>query len=179
MRTDFEILTELAARKASGTLVANDSYLKGDTTPLGKKTIIDIETRLGFQLPPLLAAIYGDITNGGFGDSYGFLGLSGGPLNEDGMDAVSLYETYRESDPDDDHWHWPEGLVPICHLGCAMYHCVQCTDDSAPIIWFEPNPHEDEGPWDDSFIPFCPTLSEYLSAWIDDTDLWAKLVNGA
>ena len=178
MRSDSDILLELAARKSAGTLVANDAYLKGDTTPLAD-SIVDAESRLGFHLPPLLASVYRDVSNGGFGDSYGFLGLVGGPLNEDGMDAISLYEANRESDPNDEYWYWPEGLIPICHLGCAMYHCVQCGNADAEVVWFEPNPHEDEEPWDDSFIPFCSTFSEYLSAWLDDVDLWAKLKNGA
>jgi len=179
MRTDAQILTELKRRKAEGTLVANDSFLGGDTTPLNDESIALAESRLGFTLPPLLRAIYREVANGGFGESYGFLGLIDGPLNEDGLDSVSHYEAYRQPDPADEYWEWPSGLLPFCHLGCAMYHCVQCNDDGSPIVWFEPNPHEDEAPWDDSFIPFCSSLNEYLSAWLDGIDLWAKLDNGA
>jgi len=177
MRSDSDILKELAARSASGTLTANDEFLNEDTTPLSPKAIEQAEARLGFQLPPLLKSIYLKISNGGFGDSYGFLGLVGGPRNEAGMDAVSLYESFREADPDDEHWHWPEGLIPVCHLGCGMYHCLQCGNSDTPVVWFEPNPHEDGESWVDSFVPFCPTFSEYLSAWLDDVDLWAELEN--
>jgi hypothetical protein len=179
MRTDAQIIAELKRRKTDGTLAASNSFLGGDSTPLDEKAITIAESRLGFALPPLLRAIYRDVSNGGFGDSYGFLGLINGPRNEDGLDAVSLYEAYRLSDPSDKNWNWPKGLLPLCHLGCAMYHCVQCDDAHSPIVWFEPNPHEDEGPWDDSFIPFCPSFNEYLSAWLDGVDLWAKLGDGA
>lgn len=179
MQTDSDILAELKNRKAAGTLVADDSFLKGDTTPLSSEKIADSETRLGFKLPPLLRKIYLEVSNGGFGDSYGLLGLTNGPLNEDGLDSVSLFESYRETDPSDEYWHWPDGLLPVCHLGCAMYHCVQCSDEGAPIVWFEPNPHEDGEPWDDSFIPFCSSLSGYFSAWLGGIDLWAKLEHGA
>ena len=179
MRTESQILSELKSRKAAGGLTADNVYLKGDTTPLIGQSIAAAETRLGFRLPQLLRAIYGEISNGGFGESYGLLGLVGGPLNEDGLDSVSLYELYRQNDPNDEYWHWPEGLLPVCHLGCAMYHCVQCLDDASPVIWFEPNPHEQGAPWDSSFIPFSPSLGEYLTAWLDGVDLWVKLDAGA
>jgi hypothetical protein len=57
-----------------------------------------------------------------------------------------------------------------------MYHCVQCDNNNAPIIWFEPNPHEENTPWDSSFIPFCPSLAEYLSAWLAGDDLFEKFL---
>jgi hypothetical protein len=175
MRTESEILSELKRRKAAGQLGADYSSPKADTVPLGDREIAAAEDRLGFRLPRLLRAIYGDISNGGFGESYGFLGLVGGPTNETGQDSVSLYESYRRADPGDEHWHWPEGLLPVCHLGCGMYHCVQCLDEALPVIWFEPNPHTEGEPWDESFIPFSTSLREYLSARLDGADLWAKL----
>lgn len=179
MRTESEILSELKRRKAAGQLGADASYLKADTAPLSDREIAAAEYRLGFRLPRLLRAIYGEVSNGGFGESRGFLGLVGGVTNEAGQDSVSLYESYREADPGDDHWDWPEGLLPVCHLGCGMYHCVQCRDEALAVIWFEPNPHAEGEPWDDSFIPFSPSLREYLSAWLDGVDLWAKLDAGA
>lgn len=179
MRTEAEVLSELRRRKAAGRLRADTSYPKAGTAPLGEREFAAAESRLGFRLPRLLRAIYGEISNGGFGESYGALGLVGGPANERGQDSVSLYESYREADPGDEHWLWPEGLLPVFHLGCGMYHCVQCLDESLPVVWFEPNPHSDGEPWDDSFIPFCPSLREYLSEWLDGVDLWSKLEAGA
>lgn len=178
MHTESEILSELKRRKASGQLGADFSYVEADTAPLSDREMAAAEYRLGFRLPRLLRAIYGEIANGGFGESGGFLGLVGGVTNEAGQDSVSLYESYREADPGDEHWHWPEGLLPVCHLGCGMYHCVQCLDEALPVIWFEPNPHARGGPWDDSFFPFSPSLREYLSAWLGGVDLWAKLGGG-
>ena len=175
MRTETEILLELKRRKAAGELRADCGLPKGDTTPLSDHDVAAAESRLGFRLPPLLRAIYGGISNGGFGESYGFLGLVGGALNEGGLDSVSLYESYRQAYPDDEFWQWPEGLLPVCHLGCAMYHCVQCLDETSRVVWFEPNPHEQGSPWDSSFIPFSASLGEYLSSWLDGVDLWARL----
>lgn len=179
MRTEAEILSELKKRKAAGQLGTDDSSLKADAAPLCDREIAAAEHRLGFRLPQLLRAIYGEISNGGFGEAYGFLGLVGGATNESGQDSSSLYESYREADLGDEHWHWPEGLLPVCQLGCGMYHCVQCLDEALPVIWFEPNPHTPTLPWDESFIPFSASLREYLSAWLDGVDLWAKLDAGA
>ena len=175
MPTDSALIKALLKHKAEGTLHPNNPCLHGDTTPLDEATIKSVEARLGFFLPPLLKRVYCEVANGGFGDSYGLLGMVGGPLNEDGRDAVSVYECYRKPDPDDDYWTWPTSLLPICHLGCAMYHCIDCNTSKSPIIWFEPNIHVWGYPWNDSFISFCPALSEYLAAWLNGEDLWAKL----
>lgn len=175
MRSDFEILAELKRRKAAGNLSANDPFLRGDTSPLNEHEVAVAECQLGFAIPPLLRLIYREITNGGFGDAYGFLGLVNGSVNEDGNDIISLYDAYRQPDSTDPHWNWPSGLLPLCHLGCAMYHCVDCNTPPFPVIWFEPNPHENGQPWDDSFIPFCPSLAQYLCCWLDGVDLWSAL----
>lgn len=179
MPSEFDIIELLLKRKADGTLCPDDSLLEGDTSPLSLEKIAEAESKLGFRLPSILRRIYTEIANGGFGESYGFLGLLGGIVNEDGEDAVSLYLTNLQSDPDDQHWNWPTGLLPIVHLGCARYHCIQCNDPNAPIIWFEPNPHEPDETWDNSFISFCPSLTTYLWAWLKEEDLWENLPDEA
>jgi hypothetical protein len=75
----------------------------------------------------------------------------------------------------DRFWRWPDALLPIGHLGCAMYQCVKCDVRPFPIIWFEPNPHKPGESWDDAFFPFCPSLRDYLTAWLNGDDLWSKL----
>lgn len=166
MLTDNEIINALLKRRRDGVLQPNEPSLEGDIAPLTEATVAYAEERLGFRLPLLLRRIYTEVANGGFGDSYGFLGLVGGPVNEDGLDAVSLYLSYRQVDPDDEHWSWPHGLLPLGYLGCAMYRCVKCDEPAAPIVWYEPNQHEDGQPWEDAFFPFCSSLNEYLSAWL-------------
>lgn len=172
-----DLIAELKSRKAKGTLKADDPFFKGDVAPIGMAGVEQAESTLGFKLPDLLRRIYSEVANGGFGYAYGLLGLRGGLLNEDGQDAVGLYLAYREPDPDDLQWHWPPGLLPIGHLGCAMFHCVQCTDPTGPVIWFEPNPHERGESWDSSFIPFAPSLPAYFQAWLDGKDLFAEFAD--
>lgn len=125
------------------------------------------EIRLGFKLPTLLRRIYAEVANGGFGPSYGLLGIGGGATNEDSRDSVEVYEWFRKANPEDHYWHWPERLLPIGHLGCGMFCCADCSSEATPIIWFEPNPHEDGEPWADSFFPFTDSLDQWLTAWLD------------
>jgi len=47
----------------------------------------------------------------------------------------------------------------------------------ASLIWFEPNPHCDGEPWDDSFIPIGGSLERWLSAWVDGGSLFRELLD--
>lgn len=172
-----DLIAELKERKKRGLLQPDDrSSGGGDFSPLSYTQISLAETQLGFGLPLLLRQIYGEVSNGGFGYAYGFLGLLGGMVNEDGHDAVTQYRLYRQSDPSDPLWRWPESLLPFCHLGCAMFHCIRCDHPDAPVIWFEPNPHEHGESWDSSFIAFAPSLTAYLTAWLDGKDLFEEFL---
>jgi SMI1 / KNR4 family (SUKH-1) len=127
------------------------------------------EHTLHFSLPPLLRRLYIEVGNGGFGPGYGLLGLEGGALS-DGYTIVDLYQAFRTPDAHDPAWHWPAGLLPICHLGCAMYACTDCTTPEGAIIWFEPNPREPGEPLQRFLIPAAPSLAAWLAAWLRDED---------
>lgn len=171
------LIEQLKERATRGELTADSELADGPFQPLSEEQITAAEAELGFRLPATLRRVYREVANGGFGPSYGLLGLKGGLLNEDRCDAVGRYLGYREPCPDDEHWHWPEGLLPVGHLGCAMYLCVDCSQEDGPVIWFEPNPHEKGKPWDDSFIPLAASTETWLRAWLDGEDLFDKLVN--
>jgi hypothetical protein len=106
------------------------------------------------------------VANGGFGPAYGLLGLVGGARNEDGNDAVTMYERCREPHPNDPDWQWPERLLAVVDLGCAMFLCVDCSVEEGTVIWFEPNPHEHGKSWDDAFFPLGRTLRDLINGWI-------------
>lgn len=131
------------------------------------------ERALGFPCPALLAALYAKIGNGGYGPGYGLLGVAGGATDDQGYDAVELYALYRQPDPDDPSWAWPEGLLPLCHWGCVIYGCVDCTREPHPVIVFDPNPHD--GDWSRCFLPRRDSLEGWLAAWADGVDLWEEL----
>lgn len=170
-----DLVAELVKRKLAGTLTADDPYFKGDFTPLPPRDIDLAEKELGFLLTPLLRRIFSEVSNGGFGPSYGMLGLRGGMQNEDGGDAVTLYSGLRQTDPNDSYWMWPVGLLPLGHLGCAMYLCIDCTKPEGPVVWFEPNPHEIGKSWSDSFFPLADSTEAWLFAWLDGEDLFEKM----
>ncbi|MFD7262288.1 SMI1/KNR4 family protein [Streptomyces sp. NPDC059874] len=119
--------------------------------PLGAGEIPRAEGILGFTLPPLLAALYTRVGDGGFGPEQGILSL---------REAVTTYEARRESG-----WRWPEGVLPIADFGCAMYACVDCRSETAQVLLFDPNPGEPDLAWSiDS-----PSLAGWLRGWLDGT----------
>lgn len=138
--------------------------------PIGHQAIAQAESRLGLVIPVPLREIYLSVGNGGFGPAYGILGLVGGATNEDGLDAVGVYQRFRQPDPNDHHWRWPTSLLPIGHLGCGMFVCADCATTDAALIWFEPNPHEHSEPWHDAFIPFNISLETWLRHWLDGSE---------
>lgn len=133
--------------------------------PLTEQEICGAERRLGFALPSVLRTLYAGVANGGFGPAYGLLGLVAGARQEDGNDAIMMYEQLRQRDPNDSHWRWPEKLLPVVNLGCAMFFGVDCSSDDGMVIWFEPNPHEHGKPWDDAFFPLGRTFRDLISGW--------------
>ena len=145
-------------------LTASSADLPGPATP---GDVAAAEAAIGRPLPSLLVRLYTEIAHGGFGPDYGLLGINGGTGNEGGHDAVAIYAAFRRPDKADPHWRWPAHLLPVVHCGCAMYLCVDLRADDAPVIWFEPNPHNPGRPWDDSFIPLKWNLEQLLSAWLD------------
>ncbi|MEM7246897.1 MAG: SMI1/KNR4 family protein [Acidobacteriota bacterium] len=162
---DDGLLERLRQRAASSQ--PTDASSRASPPPLSERELATAQQRLGFELPSDLAQLYTQVANGGFGPSHGLLGLMGGPTNEDDDDVVTLYESFREPDPDDAHWSWPERLLPVGHLGCGMFCCVDCTTREGQVTWFEPNPHVDGESWDDAFVPFAESTRAWLEAWLD------------
>lgn len=147
--------------------------------PTTSASVAAAETKLGFRLPDLLRDIYTQVANGGFGPGYGLIGLDDGAHDDLGKSITDLYFSYKQRDPDDPLWYWPDRLVPICHWGCAVYSCVDCSQPTAPVIYFDPNLHENGQRWDDSFIPHMSSFNKWIEAWLDDVNLWEDFSWGA
>jgi hypothetical protein len=170
--TDEKLIAELLRRRDAGELRAEESAANKLPKPLARDKVRATEKVLGQKLPPLMFRIYTEVANGGFGPSYGLLGLSGGPKNEAGRDVVRLWKELCKPDRDDKYWKWREELLPVVHLGCGMYHCVDCSSKNSKVVLFEPNIHEEGRSWRSSFMPFSPSLNRYLSAWLEGADIW-------
>ncbi len=90
---------------------------------------------IGFSLPSILTEIYAGVANGGFGPGYGIMGVDGGFTDDMGATAVSLYQSYRKSDPEDPNWAWPFAWLPICHWGCIVYTVVDCVNVPGRVLF--------------------------------------------
>ncbi|HEX6711758.1 MAG TPA: SMI1/KNR4 family protein [Thermoleophilaceae bacterium] len=142
--------------------------------PVTASALEDAEARLGFRLPPPVRQLYSKVANGGFGPGYGLIGLIDGVRSDLKRDAVEEYLAFRRPDPEDPGYEWPERILPICHWGCAIYSCVDCGDEDAAIIRFDPNVVDAD--WSIAFAPEGHTLSSWLEAWLRGDELFEPRV---
>ena len=140
---------------------------------LSDHEIVQSESILGFPVPALLKEIYSTIGNGGFGPGYGLLGLHNGFSDDLGNNAIELYKLNLLPDSDDPSWIWPTNLLPICHWGCAIYSCIDCSSETGEIVTFDPNLHDES--WKTCFILQPRNIESWIRAWIEDVDLWKEM----
>ncbi|HET9167876.1 MAG TPA: SMI1/KNR4 family protein [Actinospica sp.] len=118
----------------------------------------EAERRLGFALHPLLARIYRDVADGGFGPDYQLL-----PLLGEKESVVGEYVANREGASDD--LPWPEGVVPILNWGCGMYAAVDCQDPAGQVLLFEPNAYV-WGRGVECWFLDAGSFAEWLENWL-------------
>jgi hypothetical protein len=147
--------------------------------PPARAQVVDAAERdLGFRLPELLRAIYTQVGNGGFGPAYGFLGVKGGATDERSNTLVGVYRSLHDLVEENAYWQWPEGLLPLCRLGCGMYSCLDCVGSQVPVLTFDPNGiwvDEDEADahetlllWVNAFWWEGRSFASWLERWLDD-----------
>ncbi|WP_406067719.1 SMI1/KNR4 family protein [Streptomyces sp. NBC_01020] len=120
--TDIDDLVQRVATRA-----ASDS--KDLPEPVDEALIAEAEGQLGIALHPLLARLYREVADGGFGPDYRLL-----PLLGSGSSVVGEYLTRREASVGVEHPEWPEGVVPILTWGCAMYAGVDCLSEDGQVL---------------------------------------------
>ncbi|WP_194920128.1 SMI1/KNR4 family protein [Catenulispora rubra] len=146
---------------------ANDDN-GGLPAPVDADRIVEAESQLGFALHPLLARLYRDVGDGGFGPDYRLL-----PLLGPGSSVVGEYLARRERSISAENPGWPEGLVPILTWGCAMYAAVDCRSEDGQVLLFEPNAYSG-GAWDECWFRDAESLVAWLEAWLHGTG-WAEV----
>jgi hypothetical protein len=149
--------------------------------PATERQLQAAETALGFALPPLLRSLYKHVANGGFGPSYGIIGVAGGfPLEDDmGVDLVSAYELsttgkrlvalrdFEEQLSSHGHLAIPSdahvsGLLRLAYEGCGITYELHAA--SGKVFW-------DLGGAGDGTYSLelkAPSLEAWLNAWLDD-----------
>lgn len=150
--TDIDDLVQRVAARA-----ASDS--KDLPEPVDDARIAEAEGQLGITLHPLLARLYREVADGGFGPDYRLL-----PLLGSGSSVVGEYLTRREASVGVEHPEWPEGVVPILTWGCAMYAGVDCFSEDGQVLLFEPNPYSG-GSWEPCWFLDSASLAAWLETW--------------
>jgi hypothetical protein len=172
--TTVRALVERARDPARATDLAGEEWMPPHEIyrPATEEELAAAERRLGFAIPPAVRQVYGSVANGGFGPGYGLIGIGGGARSDLGRDAVEEYVMFRQPDSEDPEWYWPEKLLPICHWGCAIYSCVDCSDGKATVIRFDPNPID--GDWTKAFAAEGYAFLGWLQAWLRGEELFER-----
>ncbi|MER5494334.1 SMI1/KNR4 family protein [Streptomyces sp. NPDC002490] len=131
--------------------------------PVGDDQITEAEGRLGFPLHPLLARLYREVADGGFGPDHQLL-----PLLGPGSSVTGEYLARREASVGAEHPEWPEGVVPILTWGCAMYAGVDCLSADGQVLLFEPNPYSG-GSWEECWFQDSSSLVAWWETWLAGT----------
>ncbi|MFG3137264.1 SMI1/KNR4 family protein [Streptomyces sp. NPDC048211] len=151
--TDLDDLVRRVATRA-----ASDS--KDLPAPVDDARIVAAERQLGLALHPLLARLYREVADGGFGPDYGLL-----PLLGPGSSVVGEYLTRRQASVGAEYPQWPEGVVPILTWGCAMYAAVDCLSEDGQVLLFEPNPYSG-GSWEQCWFLDSSGFAAWLETWL-------------
>ena len=131
---------------------------------LDPATLRDVQGNIGHSLPPLLIEVWCRIGNGGFGPGYGLLGVGPGGFTDDmGRTADEVYVAFRTRSKNPPLFRWPDGIFPICHFGCAIYHCVDLATEEM-VIW-EPNAWDGRHDPVTALFPAGRSLAEWFETW--------------
>ena len=143
-------------------------------TPASSDALANASATLGFQLPPLLTELYSTVLNGKFGPGIGTgLRPAGGRIGHNPGNTLEFqYKAMLEYEEDEEDWLWPSGLLPLCHWGCEIWSCVDCTTPPYRIVRFDPNLIDEETPWSDCFCQEAESFEQWISQWLDGKDLF-------
>lgn len=143
--------------------------------PVSQLALAAAEETLGFALHPLLARLYREVADGGFGPEYRLFPLVGPDQgSEDKGPLTAAYTALRAGRTEDEGWFWPEGVVPVATWGCGMLAGVDCRSSEGTVLLFEPNPVD--GDWAEAWFVDADSLARWLETslsglgWYVDPD---------
>ncbi len=138
--------------------------------PLAPRMLDEAERELGLTLPAAVRDLYGRVANGGIGPGYGLIGLLGGVKSDMSTDVIEDYRLRLLLDDQDPAYFWPEGVLPVCHWGCAIYSCIDSRTPEARVLRFDPNPVDED--WSAAWGIESDSLSDWLRRWVDGDELF-------
>jgi hypothetical protein len=126
--------------------------------PATPQAVHDVETQMGFPVPSLLARLWTEVANGGFGPGGGLFGVNTEPSSPLSMSLPNLYLQSIA----DRSIAWPEKLVIICEWGCGDYSAIDCSTAGGEVIdLIGEDTRKGRG---------C-TFAEWIEDWLDGADL--------
>lgn len=142
--------------------------LKPLLDPVSPQRLEIAEQKLGFKIPSLLAELYMEICNGGFGPRIFGLDENGW---QDGLaldNAVGMYLSHRQlcyKYGSSEQWNkLLKGLLPISNGGCVYYYMLDCRTDNGPVLRWASNGLDEKLGWDLT----AASLREWLEKWLDN-----------
>lgn len=165
------IIAAIRQRIADPKRVTDSRVVKPNPPTTAAK--VDVaEAALGFKIPPVLRRLYTEVANGLFGPGYGLAGVDGCGSDEKRNDLVALYRGQLSEDWKKALPHWPDRILRIAPLGCAMYAAVDCKDPAYPVYLFEPNSGDEAAFGHANFlVPHDCGLDDWLLAWANGEDV--------
>ncbi|MFC9330737.1 SMI1/KNR4 family protein [Kitasatospora sp. NPDC057015] len=139
--------------------------------PVSARELADAEDELGVALPPLLARLYREVANGGFGPGYQLL-----PLVGPGRTVLAVHRAEQERVRGGESPRWPAGVVPVMDWGCGMFAAVDCLGGAGTVLLFEPNGVVDR--WEDAWYVDADCLAGWLETWFAGM-AWYEEISGA
>ena len=130
------------------------------------------EQVLRFSFPKVLQQLYTEVANGGFGPGYGLIGLDTGMPDYTGLALAQAYFQARQPDAQPSSTVWPALLLLLCHWGCGIYSCVDCSTPDLSVLRFDPNKLNSEPQRGRAFSPEATSLTIWMTRWVNDEDLW-------
>ena len=118
---------------------------------------------LGVTFPPLLARLYTEVADGGWGPSNGAV-----PVRR----LQELWESYAvELVEAEDLAPWPAGVVPFSELDQTLTACIDCSSPDGPIVGFEFDDLDPDDPdaLAEALTPRAVSLEAWLRAWLAGT----------
>jgi len=123
-----------------------------------ESVVAEAETRLGFSLPPLLRRVYREVGPGGHGPGHGLLSIDSSGGGDDGLVG---FHGRTATDP-----RWPGKILAFCDWGCAIWSALDCICVAGLVVTVTESGFHTQG----------HTLSSWLTAWVEDVDLWSEMM---